>query len=402
MKLPRKKVLLFGGLAVLLAVVGTLLYRTVFAPPPPPPYVTATVSRSDIEDSVIATGTIQSFRQVNVGAQASGQIKSLKVALGDTIKQGQLVAEIDSLTQQNTLRNAEAALQNSEAQLRAKQALLRQYELALKRQSEMLAANASTREAYEEAEANLATTQADIAALKAQITQARITVDTARLTLGYTRITAPMDGTVVAIINKEGQTVNASQSTPTIIILARMDKVTVKAEISEADVPRVKPGQAVYFSILGEPQKRYSTTVRAIEPAPSSISDSASTSTTTTTTSTSSTAIYYNGLLDVPNPEGTLRISMTTEVHIVLAQAKGVLSIPATALGERDAQGAYTVSVVNREGRAQPRKVHIGLNNKLSAEVLDGLQEGERIVLGEGSATLSTSSTRRPGPPPMM
>lgn len=395
----RKKIL-FAGLALAIIAITLAAWRLWFARPAPLPLVTATVTRADIEDSVIATGTIEAFQQVSVGAQASGQIKSLKVALGDTVKQGQLIAEIDSLTQQNALRKAEAELAYTQAQLRAKQALLKQNELAMQRQAQLLTADATTRENYEAAEASLATTRADIAALEAQIAQGGIAVDTARVNLGYTRITAPIDGTVVAIVAKEGQTVNANQSTPTIIKLAQMDKVTIKAEISEADVPRVKAGQAVYFSILGEPDHRYTTTLRAIEPAPASIASESST-TSTTTTSTSSTAIYYNGLLDVPNPRGTLRISMTTQVHIVLASAKQALSIPASALGRRERDGRYAVRVQGPEGQTISRMVRIGLNNKVDAEVLDGLQEGERIVIGEGSREVSVPAMRRPGPPPM-
>lgn len=395
---PARKKLLFASLALSLAAVAFAAYRFWFAQPAPPPMVTASVSRADIEDAVIATGSIEAFQQVSVGAQASGQIKSLKVALGDTVKQGQLIAEIDSLTQQNALRKAEAELASTQAQLRAKQALLKQNELAMRRQAQLLAADATTQENYEAAEASLATTRADIAALEAQIAQGGIAVDTARVNLGYTRITAPIDGTVVAIVAKEGQTVNANQSAPTIIKLAQMDKVTIKAEISEADVPRVKPGQAVYFSILGEPEHRYTTTMRAIEPAPTSIASESST-TTTTTTSTSSTAIYYNGLLDVPNPRGTLRISMTTQVHIVLASAKNALSIPAAALGPRERDGRYTVRVQAADGQISPRQVRVGLNNKVSAEVLEGLQEGERVVIGEGSREITMPTNRRPGPP---
>lgn len=398
---PSRKKRLVASAAVVLLGCAALAYRQWFASPAPPPFVTATVGRADIEVAVIATGTVEAYRQVSVGAQASGQIKSLKVALGDTVAPGQLIAEIDSLTQQNALRKAEAELAYSQAQLRAKQALLRQYALALERQAQMLAADATTREAYESAEASVATARADGAALEAQIAQARVAVDSARVNLAYTRITAPIAGTVVAVVAKEGQTVNAAQSTPTIIKLAQMDRVTVKAEISEADVPRVRAGQAVYFSILGEPEQRYTTTLRAIEPAPSSIASDTTGSTSTTSTSTSSTAIYYNGLLDVPNPNGTLRISMTTQVHIVLARAENVVSIAAGALGERDKDGRYGVRVMDEVGRVMTRPVRVGLNDTLRAEVLEGLREGERVVLGEGSADIAMPTARRPGPPPM-
>ncbi|WP_050476029.1 efflux RND transporter periplasmic adaptor subunit [Herbaspirillum rhizosphaerae] len=404
MNTRRKKILRYT--LVLVPVIALLAFArmTLFPSAAAPDYLSATAARRDIQDTVLASGTIKAFKQVSVGAQASGQIKSLKVALGDQVKKGQLVAEIDSLTQENALKTAEAELEDTRAQLRAKEATLKQSELAYQRQQQMLAQDASSRENYETAEATLNTTKADIAALKAQIDKGKISVDTARVTLGYTKITAPIDGTVVAIVAQEGQTVNANQSTPTIIKVARMDTVTVKAQISEADVTRVKTGQPVYFTILGEPDKRYTTTLRSIEPAPDSIlqDDTSTTSTSSTTTSTTSTAIYYNGLLDVPNPDGKLRISMTTQVYVVLAEARNAIVIPSTALGERDAGGRYTVRVLDAKGMATARKVRIGINTNASVQITEGLNAGERVVIGNssGADTLSTNTHR--GPPPMM
>ncbi|MDQ7990228.1 MAG: efflux RND transporter periplasmic adaptor subunit [Candidatus Dactylopiibacterium sp.] len=385
-------------LAILaLAVIAFIAYK-VFAPPPPPNYLTAPARTGSIEETVLATGAVQANKLVAVGSQASGQIRSLKVALGDKVRKGDLIAEIDSLTQQNSLRNAEAALASARAQLTARQATLQQSELAYRRARDLLAQDAGSRETLETAEAAWRSAQADIKVSEAQIEQARITADTARLNIGYTRIVAPMDGTVVAILNEEGTTVNANQSTPSIIKLARMDTVTVKAQISEADVTRVKPGQKVYFTILGEPDHRYETTLRAVEPAPDSISST--TTTTTTSTTSTSTAIYYNGLLDVPNPDDRLRISMTTQVNIVLAEAPRALVIPSVALGERGRDGLYEVRVLDAQGRVSAHRVKIGLNNNTSAQVLEGLGEGDEVVLGEAAANAQpVDNSRRMRPP---
>ena len=168
----------------------------------------------------------------------------------------------------------------------------------------------------------------------------------------------------------------------------------MKAQISEADVVRVKPGQKVYFTILGAPEKRYYTTLRTVEPAP----DSILTDTTTSTSSSAATAIYYNGLLDVPNADGRLRISMTAQVYIVLNEAKQVLTIPSSALGERDRQGMTTVRVVDAEGKAEPRKVKVGINNNVRAEILEGLVAGDKVVVSEAAAGGTPApQMRRPG-----
>lgn len=386
---------------IVLIVLGLIAWKFL-APPPKPDYVTTPAHVGSIEESVLATGTIEAAKLVGVGSQVSGQIKSLKVKLGDKVRKGDVIAEIDSLTQQNTLRNSEAALNSSTAQLGSKQATLHQAELSYKRAKSLLEQDAGSREDYETAEATLISSQAAVKQLEAEIAQARITVDTAKVNLGYTRILAPIDGTVVAVINEEGTTVNANQSTPTIIKLARLDRVSIKAQISEADVTRVKPGQKVYFTILGEPEKRYTTTLASIEPAPDSIS-STTTSTTTTSTTTTSTAIYYNGRFEVDNPEDRLRISMTTQVNIVLAEAEKALLIPSTALGRKDRDGRYEVRVLDEHGMAVPRQIKVGLNNKSNAEVLEGLGEGDEVVLGQAAAGAATSQrNNRMRPPPMM
>lgn len=398
----RRPKILFLSLAVLLA--GGYLVHRALTPPPPPSYLSAIAAVADIQDVVLASGTVKAYKQVSVGAQVSGQIKSLKVALGDHVKKGQLVAEIDSLPQANALASAEYALQGLQAQLRAKQATLKQAELAYARQQMMLAGDASSRENFESAEANLNATRADIAGLQAQIKDGAIRVDTARLNLGYTRITAPIDGEVVAIVAQEGQTVNANQSTPTIIKVARMDTVTIKAQISEADVVRVKPGLPVYFTILGDPDHRYRTTLRAIEPAPDSIlqDDTAGNTANNASGNSNSAAIYYNGLLDLPNPEGKLRISMTTQVNIVLSEAKAALVVPSTALGARDAQGRHIVRVLDAHGQVQERAVRIGINTNARVQIIDGLAAGERVVTGMALPGTADSSNEHRGPPPRM
>ncbi|MCL1979579.1 MAG: HlyD family efflux transporter periplasmic adaptor subunit, partial [Proteobacteria bacterium] len=205
-------------------------------------------------------------------------------------------------------------------------------------------------------------------------------VDTAQIDLGYTKISSPIDGVVVAIVTKEGQTVNANQTAPTIIKVAQLNRMTIRVEISEADVIRVKPGQKVTFTILGEPDNRYPAVVKAIEPAPESI---AKETTATTSTTTTSTAIYYIGILDVPNPDGKLRISMTTQVNIVLADAADVLVIPSAALGDRNRDGRYNVRVETAPGKTEERWIKIGLNTNVQAEVIEGLNEGQRVVIGE-------------------
>ena len=362
--------------------------------------ITAKVERVDLEDTVLASGTIEAAKQVSVGAQVSGQIKKLHVRLGDTVAQGQLIAEIDATPQTNSLRTSQAQVALLSAQQGAKRAALRQAQLTYERNKQLLAQEATSRAEFENAEAAYQAAQADLAALLAQLSQAQISVETAKVNLGYTRILAPMSGVVVAVIAEEGRTVNANQSAPTIIKLANMDTVQIKAQISEADVVRVKPGLPVYFTILGEPDKRYDARLRAVEPAP----ESEQTESSSTTSSSSNAAIYYNALFDVPNPGHKLRIAMTAQVFVVLSKAPQALVVPATALGDRK-KDRYAVRVQEGEGsdrKTVERWVTIGLNNRVQAQVLSGLKEGDEVVVGEAASTAGaqgsgTSRRARPG-----
>ncbi|MBN5054934.1 efflux RND transporter periplasmic adaptor subunit [Stenotrophomonas maltophilia] len=390
----RGRLILIALLALIVAVAAWWLLRK----PAAPAVATTPVSRGDIEQTVEATGVIDAYKLVSVGAQASGQIKSLKVQLGDTVKEGDLIAEIDATTQQNQVLNAQASLDQVTAQRAVQQATLRQAELEFARQQQMLAAEATSRQEYDAAEAQLKTARAQLQSYEAQIKGRQTELGTARANLAYTRITAPMDGTVVAVVAEEGRTVNANQTAPTIVMLARLDVVTVNAEISEADVVKIKAGMPVYFTTLGDPDRKYHATLRQINPAPASIANENSSSSSSSSSSTSSSAVYYNALFDVENPDGTLRIDMTAQVSVLLKQAKDVLMVPAVALGPKRRGDERMVRVLDDKGQPQPRKVTVGINNGASAEILSGLKEGERVVVGEaGAAGASAGGGNRGG-----
>lgn len=374
---------LVGVLLVITAVVTLISLRS----PSPAPYVTAPVRLGDIENAVLATGKLDAFERVNVGAQVSGQVKSLKVKLGDRVTKGQPIADIDDLPQRNDLRNAEAALNVAKADLQAKQALLKQAESRFKRQKRMLKDEAGSREDFEAAEATLAATRAELIALNARIVQAQIEVDKKKVDLSYTRILAPMDGIVIAVITQQGQTVNANQSAPTIVKLAQLDVMTIKAQISEADITRVTQGQKAYFTIFSEPDKKYGATLRTVELAPESImkDDSLSGGGSTSGSGSANASVYYNALLDVPNPENRLRIAMTAQVSLLLGEAKNTLLVPIQAV-HKNADKKQQVQVLTGDNRVEIREVTTGITNNVDIQILSGLKVGEHVVLVQDSA----------------
>ncbi|MGV3490965.1 MAG: efflux RND transporter periplasmic adaptor subunit [Devosia sp.] len=373
-----------GVLAVLGAAgAGWLVYS---APAEATVPTTIPVSRGTVEETVLASGVIEASSLVSVGAEVSGRIKSLAVTLGDDVKSGDLIAEIDSLNQENAVKAAEAALANIEAQRDIKVASLDQARVALTR-AEQLSPNQLISDAdYQAAQLAVQTGEAELKAIDAQIQQAELSVESAQLDLDRTRIVAPSDGTVVAVAVEVGQSVNASSTPPTIVKIANLDRMVVKAEISEADVPRVEAGQSVYFTILGDPNTRIEATLRAVEPAPESIL-------TDSTSASTGTAVYYNGLFDVENPDHKLRISMTANVTIVLAAAEDVLTLPASVLSSGGRDGGYLVSVWNAATETpEPRRIEVGLNNKVTAEIVSGLEEGDMVVSATPAITRSAQS----------
>lgn len=385
MKLTSRRM---ASIATVLLIVIVVALTIFLRHPPLPAYVTAPVRLGDIENAVLATGRIDAIERVNVGAQVSGQVKSLKVKLGDRVTKGQPIADIDDLPQRNDLRTAEAALNVVKADLQAKQALLKQAESRFKRQRNMLNEQASSREDFESAEATFATTRAELLSLNARLVQAQIEVDKKKVDLSYTRVLAPMDGIVIAVVTQQGQTVNSSQSAPTIIKLARLDLMTIKAEISEADITQISAGQKAYFTIFSEPDKRYDATLRTVELAPESVmkDDSLGGNGSASGSGTSNASVYYNALLDVPNPENRLRIAMTAQVSLLLGEANHTLLVPIQAVQKIEGQ-KQQVKVLTQDNRLESRTVKTGITNNVDVQILEGLKAGETVVLSQPGVT---------------
>ena len=360
---------------------------------------TIAVTRATVSSTVLATGLIEATDLVSVGARTSGLIEELAVEVGNDVAQGDLIARIDSLEQQNAVAQAKAELAQIEAEIDSQTAEIRQAELDLERQQGLNAKKLSATSELEAAEATLAMTRAGLQSLEAQQARAEIAVSSAELDLERTKITAPIDGTVVAVVNGEGTTVNASQEAPTIVKLAQLDRMEVKAEISEADVVNVQPGQEVEFTLLGAPDLTYTATLASVEPAPSSIKDSDEIDT--------DSAIYYNARFTVDNADRLLRIGMSADVTIFLGRAEDVPTLPLSLLPAKGRDGLYRIEVPGDAGSPELREIEIGLKDATRFEILSGLEAGEQVIsTGTAPAPATAGTTRssggRGGPPPMM
>ncbi len=420
----RRPALILAACAVL-AGAGYYAWRTWFAQDSAAGTpLTAVVTRGNLEDTVTATGTLQPKDFVDVGTQVSGQLKQLHVDVGAVVKKGQLLAEIDPSVYQAKVDGDRAQLLNQQAQHADKQAQLSLADLQLKRQQNLMREDATTADALQSAEAGRKSAQAQLDSIKAQIQQTGSTLRGDEANLGYTKIYAPIAGTVVSQAAKQGQTLNANQQAPIVMRIADLATMTVQAQVSEADVPKLRIGMDVYFTTLGGSNRRFYGKLRQIPPTPTVVNN----------------VVLYDALFDVPNPDRILMTQMTAQVFFVVASAKDAILVPLTALrpvaaegrrrgpratggnegkaGPRSggaerpsgtdprsqfANGRALVSVVDAAGEVADREVKVGVMNRVSAQILSGLEPGEKVVIGTRTsaptARVQTGSSLVPSAP---
>src|SRR5690606_18746579 len=269
---------------------------------------------------------------------------------------------------------ASAQLDNLKAQLLSREAQLTLKKSNAARQRSLLSTRGVSQAAVEQADAELAMADADVKALSAQIRQQEAQLASDRVDLGYTKIYSPTEGTVVDQPTKEGETLNAVQSAPTVVTVADLKVMTVEAQVSEADIGKLKPGMPVYFTLLGQPEKRFTGTLRQIKPTPA----------------TENNVVLYYALFDVPNPTGELMISMSAQVYFILDEAKDVLIVPSSAVNYNQNQKGkqqISVKVVSDSGTLTERAVEIGVHNRVQTEIRSGLEEGDRVIVTSASGS---------------
>ncbi|WP_232522288.1 efflux RND transporter periplasmic adaptor subunit [Marinimicrobium alkaliphilum] len=335
-----------------------------------------TVERGDIRVLVTATGVLQPRNFVDVGAQVSGQLDRIHVEVGDGVSRGDLLAEIDATVYAARVDATRAQLRNQRAQLRDREAQMELAEIQVRRQRNLFDEDATTRESLQTAESSLRSASAQRDALAAQIEQTESTLRAEEANLDYARIYAPMDGTVVSIDARQGQTLNASQQTPILMRIADLDTMTVQAQVSEADIGKLDTGMPVYFMTMGNQAQRWHGELTRIEPTPT----------------IENNVVLYNALFDVPNRGGQLLPQMTAQVFFITAQAEDALVVPVSALRfeqrgrparseEAPTERPAQVQVIGSNGQLETRQVTVGVTDRVQAEILDGLREGERIAI---------------------
>ena len=352
-------------------------------------FITKKAKKGSFSKKVDATGEIFATELIDVGAQVSGQIKKLYVKLGDQVKKGDMIASIDSSTQQNSIDNKEAQLAIYKAQLESAKVALNIAKTQFDRENALFSKNATSKQEFESAKNTFSSNSAKIKELEAQIKQTNIELSTAKINLGYTKITAPRDGTVVSVQVEEGQTVNANQTTPTIVNIADLSHVKMKMQIAEGDITKIKVGTPVEYSILSEPTKKFQTTVSSIDPGLTTLSDgsygsSSSSKSSYSSSSSSSSAVYYYAQSIVDNKDGILRIGMTTQNELLIANVEGAIIVPSIGI-KKDENGTFVY--VLKDGKAVKTAVKTGIKDNLDTQIISGINEGDEIITSQGSSS---------------
>lgn len=313
---------------------------------------TAMVQRRDIGATVLATGEVRPKvgAQVAVGSRASGVVGKLHVTVGDRVRAGQLLAELDPVEYQTQVARAQAQLLNTTAE--------RAYaEKEYARAQSLAEARATTPAALSAAQRALDTALA-------REREAAAALAAARVQLGYTSIRAPISGVIASVSTQEGETVAASFAAPTFVTIVDLSRLEVWAYVDETDIGRIKIGQRARFTVDTYPGDEFEGRVTAVRPG-AEVRDN---------------VVTYITLIEFDNPpDKLLRPEMTTTVNIVLEGRTAAASVPNGAL-RRDAGGTY-VLVRTRDG-VERRSIRVGFRGTDHSEVLAGVGDGDRVVLG--------------------
>ncbi|MGX9181717.1 efflux RND transporter periplasmic adaptor subunit [Mesorhizobium sp. BHbdii] len=293
----------------------------------------ATVKRGSLAETITAIGVLEPSPLVQIGTRVSGQLTAFHVSLGDSVHAGDLIAEMDFFEQQNRLHVARALLSQKQAAQRSRQFELDRAKRALRRQRQLSASQVISSAALQDAEVAAGIASAKLDESTAQVEEAAAGVEKAQKDLGYTQITAPIDGRVIALEAKRGQT----QTSRVIAVVAQTDVMRARVQISEADVERVKVGQPVHFTTAGDRKTNRASLVMEVEPAPSTLLTNQAPP--GGGCSGEPQAVCYNVFFEAPNKDGKLLPMMTAEVTITVSVVDDVLLAPRGALVGPDPQG---------------------------------------------------------------
>jgi len=348
-------------------------------------YVTAAVERGEVSRLVIATGTVNPVKTVEVGTYVSGPIKEIFVDFNSPVTQNQRVAQLDPRPFLMKVKQAEATVRTAQAQVEKDQADLTFKQQVLKRTKDLFKRRLVAEQEVEATERDYEQAVAQLQLDRARTEQQAAALEEARVNLGYTDIISPVDGVVVSRNVNVGQTVAASFQTPVLFLIAQdLTKMQVNANVSESDIGEVIEGQRAFFSVDAYPERHFWGQVYQVRNAPLTVQN----------------VVTYDVVVTVENADFALKPGMTANISIISAHREGVLKIPLAALRFRPADANGDGPSRERDGATpklcdpqiwvrtndtslQPVRIQAGVSNETDFELLNGsLSEGDQVVIG--------------------
>lgn len=350
-------------------------------------YKTARAERSDLRSVIQATGTLDAVETVDVGTQISGTVKEIYIDFNSVVKQGQLIAEIDSATQQTDVAQAQANLMVVKADLMNSEAVLANAEKSLARTRKLAEKDLIAKADVDTDEKTYLTAKAQVAASRARIAQYNATLNKTKINLGYTQIYSPVDGVVVAKNVEKGQTVAASYQTPSIAEIAKdLSQMQVEVNVDEADIGGVKEGQKATFTVDAHPNDPFDGVVTQVRLSPT----------------TTDNVVTYVVIVKVSNNKGLLMPGMTANVSLIVEERENVVVVPNSAFRFKPADasansgqpgapmmGKQTIAEVKKPAvymieKKAPVRVEVkrGISDGQNTEIISGLSEGDEVITG--------------------
>ncbi|HFQ89901.1 MAG TPA: efflux RND transporter periplasmic adaptor subunit [Desulfobulbus sp.] len=364
----RKQRLLIGTIVLLFCAAGGAAWfflgrdGTTSAKAP----VTARAVRRDLASTVLATGAVRPRvgAEVKVGARISGKVEHLYANIGDFVRKGQVVAELEKSDLEAAAARAAAEVEVARARISDAAARLRLAELESRRQHNLLARDFTSRQAVDRAMKEKESAMAGLELARRQLEAARAALEEAKVKLSYATITAPISGVIASVSTQQGETVSAGLNAPTFVTIIDLGRLQVDAYVDETDIGKVKVGQKAVFTVDAYPARDFNAWVTAIYPK-AVIQEN---------------VVNYDVVLRIDSPAiALLRPDMTASVTIYQQERKGVLMIPRQAVSHA---GGETFVLV-KSGQGPPRKqvVKTGESSGGSIEIVSGLREGEQVLI---------------------
>ena len=367
-------------------------------------FVTEEVAPANIQNSITATGSVEPVDTVAVGTQVSGIIDKIYVDFNSTVKKGQVLAVLDTKNLTSTLNSAKANLQSAQANLQSANAALGYQRANYNRYKALYQKGLVSANDFESARLSYRQAEEQVAMMKESVVAAQESVRTAQTNLGYATIVSPIDGTIINKYVAEGQTVAASFSTPELFGVARdLKKMQVLADVDEADIGDVRPGESVTFTVDAYPDDTFQGTVEQVRLGGS----------------TSNNVVTYKVVISTSNADLKLKPGMTANVTIYTQQKSGVLSVPTKALRftpAKETVGKMKIKDISNaknkvwtiEGNnIVPHQVNIGMSDGTHTQIVSGIKQGQKVITGVDVKTddaaadgsnASESSPFAPGP----